>query len=87
MEREEVERGLSNIGERIACARQDCGFTRREMGEMAGVDECVVRSWEEPRSRPTLCQVKELAARCGTTSHFLWYRSCFSRCCVALSHG
>ena len=71
MEREEVGRGLSNIGERIARARRDCGFTRREMGEMAGVDEGEVRSWEETLSRPGLCQVKELAARCGTTPDWL----------------
>ena len=41
------------------------------MGELAGVDECEVRSWEETLSRPTLCQVKELAARCGTTPDWL----------------
>ena len=71
MKREEVEHGLGNIGERLAQARQDAGFTRRQMGELAGVDECVVRSWEETRSRPSLCQVKELAARCGTTPDWL----------------
>ena len=71
MEGEAVEHGLGNIGERIAQARRDVGFTRREMGELAGVDECEVRSWEETQSRPTLCQVKELAARCGTTPDWL----------------
>lgn len=71
MEREEAERQLRNIGERLARARRDRGFTRREMGEFAGVDECVVRSWEETRSRPSLCQVRELAARCGTTPDWL----------------
>ena len=79
MEREEVERGLSNIGERIARARRDCGFTRREMGELVGVDECVVRSWEETRSRPTLYQVRELAARCGTTPEWLLGRDLIKR--------
>ena len=38
---------------------------------MAGVDECVVRAWGETRLRPTLCQVKELAARSGTTPDWL----------------
>ena len=79
MKREEVERGLSNIGERIARSRRDCGFTRRKMGEFAGVDECVVRSWEETRSRSSLCQVKELAARCGTTPEWLLGRDLIER--------
>ena len=79
MEREEVARGLSNIGERIARARRDCGFTRRKMEEFAGVDECVVRAWEEILSRPTLCQVKELAARCGTTPEWLMGRDLIER--------
>jgi len=79
MEREEVARGLSSIGERMACVRRDFGFTRRKMGEVARVDECVVRAWQEILSRPTLCQVKELAARCGTTPEWLMGRDLIER--------
>ncbi len=71
MKPDDVKQGLRNIGERIAWAGREAGVTRREMGELAGVDELTVRSWEETRSRPTLSQVKELAARCGTTPDWL----------------
>ena len=71
MKREEVERQLGNIGERIARARRNCGFTRRRVGELAGVDGFTVWSWEETLSRPSLSQVWELAARCGTTPGWL----------------
>ena len=71
MKPDDVERQLRNIGERIARAGQEAGFTRQEMGEFAGVDECVLRSWEETRSRPSLCQLKEMAAHCGTPPDWL----------------
>ena len=71
MKPEEMERELRNIGGRLARAGREAGFTHREMGEMAGVDECEVRSWEETLSRPSLPQLKELAARCGTTPDWL----------------
>ena len=71
MKPEEVEYGLRNIGERIARAGEGAGFTRRQMGELAGVDEFAVRSWEQTSSRPSLSQVKELAAGCGTPPDWL----------------
>jgi len=71
MKIDDVEHGLRSIGERIARAGREAGFTRRQMGEFAGVDELEMRSWEETLSRPSLLQMKELAARCGTTPDWL----------------
>jgi len=71
MKIDDVEHGLRNIGERIARAGREAGFTRRQMGEFAGVDELEMQSLEETLSRPSLPQMKDLAARCGTTPDWL----------------
>ena len=71
MNAEDREFSLSNIGERIAEARERAGLTRRQVGQLAGVDQYRMRSWEETLTRPTVGQLEQIAEGCGVTADWL----------------
>lgn len=71
MDAEDRQFQLSNIGERIAEARERAGLSRQQLGQLVGVDHYRMRSWEETLSRPAVEELEQIAAGCGVTADWL----------------